>query len=223
MSKAELTPLQTRVLESLSGIEPRFVLTGGAALVAVHLKHRTTRDLDLFWRDRALLGTLVTAVRARLVSLGLEVTDLEASPSFHRLRAFDGSEACVIDLVADPAPTLEEPEPATIGRVTILIDTPREILANKLCTLLSRSELRDLQDVKALLEAGGDWDRALRDAPEKDGGFSPLTLAWVLRALDERALAEAARWSTLEIRGLSEFKAELVDRLVSASEPSRGS
>lgn len=223
MSKAELTPLQTRVLESLSGIEPRFVLTGGAALVAVHLKHRTTRDLDLFWRDRALLGTLVTAVRARLVSLGLEVTDLEASPSFHRLRAFDGSEACVIDLVADPAPTLEEPEPATIGRVTILIDTPREILANKLCTLLSRSELRDLQDVKALLEAGGDWDRALRDAPEKDGGFSPLTLAWVLRALDERALAEAARWSALEIRGLSEFKAELVDRLVSASEPSRGS
>jgi hypothetical protein len=223
MSKAELTPLQTRVLEALSGLEPRFVLTGGAALVAVHLKHRTTRDLDLFWRDRALLGTLVTAVRARLVSLGLEVTDLEASPSFHRLRAFDGTEACVIDLVADPAPTLEEPEPATIGRVTILIDTPREILANKLCTLLSRSELRDLQDVKALLEAGGDWERALRDAPEKDGGFSPLTLAWVLRALDERALAEAARWSALEIRGLSEFKAELVDRLVSASEPSRGS
>lgn len=223
MSKAELTPLQTRVLESLSGIEPRFVLTGGAALVAVHLKHRTTRDLDLFWRDRALLGTLVTAVRARLESLGLEVTDLEASPSFHRLRAFDGTEACVIDLVSDPAPTLEEPEPATIGRVTILIDTPREILANKLCTLLSRSELRDLQDVKALLEAGGDWDRALRDAPEKDGGFSPLTLAWVLRALDERALAEAAGWSAVETRGLSEFKAELVDRLVSASEPSRGS
>ena len=223
MSKAELTPLQTRVLESLSGIEPRFVLTGGAALVAVHLKHRTTRDLDLFWRDRSLLGTLVTAVRARLESLGLEVTDLEASPSFHRLRAFDGTEACVIDLVADPAPTLEEPERATIGRVTILIDTPREILANKLCTLLSRSELRDLQDVKALLEAGGDWDRALRDAPEKDGGFSPLTLAWVLRALDERALAEAAGWSALETRGLSELKAELVDRLVSASEPSRGS
>jgi hypothetical protein len=223
MSRAELTPLQTRVLESLSGIEPRFVLTGGAALVAVHLKHRTTRDLDLFWRDRALLGTLVTAVRARIESLGLEVTDLEASPSFHRLRAFDGTEACVIDLVADPAPTLEEPEPATIGRVTILIDTPREILANKLCTLLSRSELRDLQDVKALLEAGGDWNRALRDAPEKDGGFSPLTLAWVLRALDERALAAAAGWSALETRGLSEFKAELVDRLVSASEPSRGS
>ena len=223
MSKAELTPLQTRVLETLSGIEPRFVLTGGAALVAVHLKHRTTRDLDLFWRDRALLGTLITAVRARLESLGLEVTDLEASPSFHRLRAFDGTEACVIDLVADPAPTLEEPEPAPIGRVTILIDTPREILANKLCTLLSRSELRDLQDVKALLEAGGDWDRALRDAPEKDGGFSPLTLAWVLRSLDERALAEAAGWSALETRGLSEFKAELVDRLVSASEPSRDS
>jgi hypothetical protein len=43
MSKAELTPLQTRVLEALSGLEPRFVLTGGAALVAVHLKHRTTR------------------------------------------------------------------------------------------------------------------------------------------------------------------------------------
>jgi len=41
-------------------------------------------------------------------------------------------------------------------------------------TLLERSEIRDLADVKALLDAGGDLDAALRDAPTKDAGFSPV-------------------------------------------------
>lgn len=36
----------------------------------------------------------------------------------------------------------------------IRIDPPREILANKLCALLSRSEIRDLVDVRALEMAG---------------------------------------------------------------------
>jgi hypothetical protein len=61
------------------------------------------------------------------------------------------------------------------------VDNRHEILASKLATLLERSETRDLADVKALLDAGGDLESALRDAPMKDAGFSPLTLAWVLR------------------------------------------
>ena len=72
----------------------------------------------------------------------------------------------------------------------IHVDTPHEILINKLCALLSRGETRDLVDVDALLTAGGDLERALADASRKDGGFSALTLAWVLQSLDTAADAE---------------------------------
>jgi hypothetical protein len=41
------------------------------------------------------------------------------------------------------------------------------------CRVCAALELRDLEDVRALLESGGDLERALADAPLKDGGFSP--------------------------------------------------
>jgi hypothetical protein len=39
------------------------------------------------------------------------------------------------------------------------VDSKQEILASKLATLLERSEIRDLADVKALLDAGGIFRR----------------------------------------------------------------
>jgi hypothetical protein len=59
VSGSRLTPFQHRILGLLAGIIPRWTLTGGGALAGVHLGHRETRDLDLFWRSRAELGTLV--------------------------------------------------------------------------------------------------------------------------------------------------------------------
>ena len=91
-----------------------------------------------------------------------------------------------------------------------------EILVNKLCALLSRSELRDLIDVRTLALAGADLELALSDAPRKDGGFSPLTLAWVLDHLDVESLARSLSVPSSETSELLRFRAELVDRLVGA-------
>jgi hypothetical protein len=66
----------------------------------------------------------------------------------------------------------------TIGR--IVLDSPREILANKLCALLSRTELRDLVDVARLQEAGHDPIAALDLAAQKEAGMTAAQLAWVL-------------------------------------------
>jgi hypothetical protein len=54
----------------------------------------------------------------------------------------------------------------------VRVDPPEEILANKLCTLLSRSEPRDLIDVRALEALGLDLDDALAAATLKDGGLT---------------------------------------------------
>lgn len=62
----------------------------------------------------------------------------------------------------------------------IVVDPPEEILANKLCTLLSRTEVRDLVDVKTLEAAGYDPLEALPLAEKKDGGVTASQLAWIL-------------------------------------------
>lgn len=219
MSGDRLTSLQWRILRLLSSMDPPWTLTGGAALVGFHLKHRTTKDLDLFWHERQQLGSLPQETQARLTAAGLEVTTLQTGPTFHRLRVKGEHEVCVVDLVAEPIPFLHRPQTIEVQGISITVDTPQEILVNKLCTLLSRSEVRDLVDVRALLESGADFKEALSDAPRKDAGFSPLVLAWVLRDLRPRALAGAAGLSKTEAEDLDRFREKLISDLLEAGTP----
>ncbi len=219
MSGGRLSDLQWRVLAALTAVEPPFTLTGGGALAGIHLHHRTTRDLDLFWRDREQLGDLAEKVRERLLVDGLTVTTVETSATFNRLQVDDGQATTLIDLVAEPFAALLPPAKVRIGDNEICVDTTREILASKLCALLSRSELRDLEDVRALVEAGCDLEQGLGDAAHKDGGFSPLTLAWLLRSLEVEPIVEALGWSETEAKRLAEFHRRLMDRLVALGAP----
>lgn len=219
MSGNRLTPLQRRILRVLAGLTPPWTLTGGGALAGVHLGHRETRDLDLFWRNRYELGTLVAETVAALQSDGLGAQILRTAPAFGELRVADGADTCVVDLVAEPFGSIAPPERAVIDGSTIAVDSRHEILASKLATLLERSEIRDLADVKALLGAGGDLESALRDAPLKDAGFSPLTLAWVLKSYDPRPAARALGWNDTEARSLAAFRDWLLERLTAAAAP----
>jgi hypothetical protein len=219
MSGDKLTALQWRILDVLAGIQPAWTLTGGAALAGFHLKHRTTKDLDLFWHRRNQLATLPQEVRDRLASAGLEVNVVQSGDSFYQLRVNDGKEVCVVDLVAESIPPTESPELVRVRGVSISVDTPHEILVNKLCALLGRAEIRDLIDVRSLLQAGADLKQALQDAPRKDAGFSPLTLAWVLRDLRPTALARVANLAQGEAEDLENFKEQLIAALVEAAVP----
>jgi len=57
-------------------------------------------------------------------------------------------------------------------------------MANKLCVLLSRSEIRDLVDVRALELAGYRLESALSAAVTKDKGLTPAQLGWVLSQIE---------------------------------------
>ena len=219
MSGDKLSGLQWEVLAALASIEPAFTLTGGAALAGIHLRHRTTRDLDLFWRQRDEIGDLVDKVRERLSARGLTVSTLQTSQTFHRLQVSNDSETTLIDLVAEPSAALMPPMRVVVGGEELLVDTSQEILASKLTALLSRSELRDLQDIKALLDAGENLEQAVSDAAVKDGGFSVLTLAWVLRPVEVGPIAEAMGWSAEEAADLAKFHQWLLDQLVTLGAP----
>lgn len=128
MPIGKLSSLQERVLRLLADIEPPWTLTGGAALAGFHTHHRATRDLDLFFRPQAALGTVVGAVREHLERDGLNVAVLRTSPSFSQLEIRDASESVVVDLVADPTPIAELPRAVPLGAAMILVDTPHQLL-----------------------------------------------------------------------------------------------
>ena len=219
MPADRLTSLQRRILGVLAGLTPPWTFTGGGALAGIHLGHRTTRDVDLFWRSRPALGHAAGEAQALLRGDGLDVDVLRTMPMFGELRVSDGDDVCIVDLVAEPFPPVAPPERATVGDAEILVDSMHEILVSKLTALLGRTELRDLVDVQALLGAGGDLVAALRDAPKKGAGFSAVTLAWVLHTFEIGPLAQALCWNAEEAAGLDLFRRQLIDRLTELARP----
>ena len=201
MSQDRLTPLQREILSAFFRDERRFFLTGGAALAGFHLGHRETRDLDLFVAspDRSVLDEGEQALRAAAATIGANVEASKTAPDFRRRIVKTGVGAVVVDLVRDPVPQISE----KLELEGIRVDTPREILANKLCTLLSRSEIRDLVDVRALERSGLSIEEGLSDAAKKDAGLTPASLSWILSQIQiaddtpipgEVAPAELRKW-----------------------------
>jgi hypothetical protein len=177
VDRGRLTPLQRDLVDAFFAREGRFFLTGGGALAGYYLGHRETEDLDLFGRPGLDPGDAVRALEGAAAACNATVEPQKTYPDFRRFLATRGDEHCIVDIVIDRAPMID-PEKTAFGAVRV--DTLREIAANKICTLLSRSEIKDLVDLRALVDLGIDLDRAFADARCKDGGAEPATLAWVL-------------------------------------------
>lgn len=171
-----LSPFQRAVLEGFFRRAPGFYLTGGAALAGFHLGHRRTEDLDLFTTED-VLDTGELALQEVATELGANLTRLQTSPDFRRRLLRREAEGLVVDLVRERAAGGQRPKLVQGG---VRLDSPEEIFANKLCALLSRSELRDLVDVRALEETGVQLEPALHEAAAKDASVTPGQLAWVL-------------------------------------------
>ena len=179
MAKVTLNKLQNDFLQTFFAHENNFFLSGGAALVGFYFGHRETHDLDLFTLENEIENgfRLVNEVAKEL---NASVESIQTSPDFRRLLVKRSDEAIVVDLVREYVFQIKTEKPLING---IRIDSPEEILANKLCALLSRSEIRDLVDVRELENAGFSLENALQAAAKKDSGLTPAQLAWVLNQI----------------------------------------
>lgn len=213
MPASRLTALQAEVLGEFFRREQGFFLTGGAALAGFHLCHRETHDLDLFTLAGPLTGG-VDALRDLARTIGARCEETRTAPEFRRLVLSRGDESVVVDLVVERTPQLVADKPS-VG--SIRLDPPEEILANKLCALLGRAEIRDLVDVRALEASGLSLERALEAGQRKDGGLTPAQLAWVLSQI---SIGDEAR-----VPGggaapdLRRYLRDLIDRLVALARP----
>lgn len=157
------------------------------------------------------------SLRATARDLGATVEAVQTAPDFRRRLVRRGDEAAIVDLVRDETPRGPD-GPEVHGEVAV--DPPGEILANKLCTLLSRAEIRDLVDVMALERAGCDLERALGLAARKDAGLTPAQLTWVLSQIRIGDDAEIpGGYPVAELRG---FLDGLQRRLVRMAFPGAG-
>jgi len=208
-----LTDLQAEILRRFFAARQDFFLTGGAALAGFHLHHRATHDLDLFSSSVSSLDDAERTLAGIAQQLGYTLEALRRSPSFLRFLLKGSEEGLVVDLVRDDTPQLYTK--AVFG--TIIVDSAEEILANKLCTLLSRVEIRDLVDVATLARAGLDPIAAVPAAARKDGGVSASQLAWVLSSfpvpLDDSLLHGVPRQELLA------FRDDLIRRLTALAFP----
>jgi hypothetical protein len=126
----------------------------------------------------------------------------------------DGAEGVVVDLVWERV-AAAFPDKNEIAGITV--DPIDEILVNKITTIVSRAEERDLIDLLFLERAGYPVERGLSAALEKDGGCTPATLAWVLSELSIPDSAKLpAGVSAAEMRA---FIANLIVRLRHAAAP----
>ena len=123
----------------------------------------------------------MAALRGTANELAASVEAIRTAPDFRRFLLRRGSDSVIVDLVRDTAPQLFAEKPM-MG--TVRVDPVEEILANKLCALLSRGEIRDVVDVRALELAGLRVEDLLGPAARKDGGLTPGQLAWVLSQIE---------------------------------------
>ena len=211
MPASRLTQLQRDVLREFFAREQRFFLTGGAALAGFHLGHRETDDLDLFTTANVLdEGRQVLQQVAD--ALGATLETLSDSVAHKRFVLHREPEGLKIDLACDALQLLPK---LVVGDVRL--DPAEEILANKLTTLLSRSEIRDLVDLRALEAAGFSLEEAFPGAMKKDAGLTPGQLMQVLAEIGIGA--DAAIPGGVSALDLRRYLNGLIDRLARLAYP----
>ncbi|MGC1185286.1 MAG: nucleotidyl transferase AbiEii/AbiGii toxin family protein [Candidatus Dormiibacterota bacterium] len=132
-----------RAWEKVAPLVPEGAYLAGGTAIAVHLRHRQSRDLDFFLSTRADLGQL----RDQLSQVGQFVTTMFQEDTL------DGTldDAKVQFLLADSQRVLEPM--ATVGGIQVA--GLGDLLATKLKVIGDRGEMRDYFDIMVIEQQGG--------------------------------------------------------------------
>jgi hypothetical protein len=211
-SRSVLSAFQRAFLGRLFSSVHGFYLSGGGAL-ALHFGHRRSLDLDLFTRDETAFRAGCASLPAIAADLGARTEILTDAPAFRRvLLTSPEGETARLDLVVE---TAERVGPGPVDLDGLPVDPPEELLANKLCAILGRSEPRDLVDLFFLEKAGLRALDALPAARRKDAGLTPAQLAWAISQVPLDRLPEGllVPRSLDELRAFRERLRDALERL----------
>jgi predicted nucleotidyltransferase component of viral defense system len=172
-----LSDLQWEFLSFFFAGAPPFFLTGGTALSAFYLHHRYSEDLDLFTLDGDAFDRVPLYVTDAAKNIAAAVASLQTAPQFRRYRFARGVDSVIVDFVREVVPQVSETKNTFDG---IMVDTLEDIAANKVCTVISRAEIKDYIDLYFLARAGYPLENYIQVAQRKDAGISRAMLAYLL-------------------------------------------
>lgn len=213
-SKA-LTALKHDFLRTFFRETQDFFLTGGSALGVFYFEHRYSYDLDLFTTqsiDWRFLERLFASVAEEIKA---EYKSITKAPFFHRYELIRGDEREIVDFVIEKVPQIDEEKKKFD---LIVVDTPLEIGINKICTLLGRTELKDIVDLYFLVESGFDVKSNIEKAKLKDGGVEPAILSFLLSQVDVSRVPDYMI-KDVSSRDLEAFISRLIKELAELSFP----
>jgi len=174
-----LYPFQDRTLQVLGSVETGLYLTGGTAASRGYLQHRFSDDLDLFANDHSDFTLWTERFIQALSDVGDWKTDIsQRDTRFVRLILTMGEARLKIEMVNDV--------PARVGEIRLhpqlgRLDSPDNILANKITALIDREEPKDLADIWGFCcRLGLSLKTALEGASSKAAGVFPADVARLL-------------------------------------------
>lgn len=174
-----LYPFQDRVLQIIGALDTSFYLSGGTAASRGYLNHRFSDDLDFFVDDDerfSLWAARVIEAMSHSSSWRCEV--LLQEERFVRLTLMDASVLLKIECINDvPARVGAVRSHPVLGR----LDSPENILANKITALMDREEPKDFADIWGFCcQMKLSLDDAITGAQGKAAGIFPVDLARLL-------------------------------------------
>ena len=188
-----LYPVQDKVLIIISTLETGFYLSGGTASSRGYLHHRFSDDLDLFVNDNNNFGLWSDRVINALSGVGNWRVDVTLRDDrFTRLSLIEGEVLLKIEMINDV--------PSHIGKIRKheilgMLDSPENILANKVTAIIDRQEPKDMADIWGFCcNMGLSLSAVITDAHSKAAGIFPPDLARILCSA-AKADWEAVRWA----------------------------
>ncbi len=128
-------------------IEKNFFLTGGTTLSVFYLHHRLSDDLDLFSKDFTDLAEIAFWIKTRWPKESIKIKEAAQFLSFLINDAR-------VDFVIDPLSSDEERTRHSFDTGHyLLVDTINNIVSNKLCAVVSRTEPKDYIDLFMMLQS----------------------------------------------------------------------
>lgn len=179
---------------------------GGAALSGVHLRHRLSHDVDLFFHERPLVREALLQMPALASSAGGTFRTVRDGGGFVRGVLELPDARLDVDLVHEPSKQLG-PRDMVEG---VVVESLLDLRANKLTCLLSRNEPRDLVDICFLERLGYRPENDLEHALEKDGGIDPGILAHLLSSFPVEPLP--IMLAPLTVAELRAYRDDLTER-----------
>jgi len=145
----KLYRIQDKVLLALKPVLSSFYLTGGTALGRFYLNHRYSEDLDFFLNKSDTFLSLVKTIEKVLISkFSVLIQESVIYEDFVRYYIEDEESVLKIEFVNDIAYRCGVPNHYRYG----YIDTPLNILTNKLTAIIGRDEPKDVFDIYTLAQ-----------------------------------------------------------------------